>query len=505
MRGKWIAARAWRSGDKYRDFLASFIRNDRGNFAVMFALLLVPLLVSVGMAVDFSQALVVRGRLSHAIDAAALAAGSIPDPAPGAREAKVMSYLRANYTPEEIGTVGNITFVEGEKTLEIVGTAKMETAFLGVIGVNELPVKATTEVSMERNGLELVMVLDNTGSMRGSRISSLKRAATSLVDILYGKENVSNSLKIGLVPFSQAVNIGDESDVSGWMDQFGDARIAKAKFDFQPGQTVWDLAARIPNRALKGCVETREPPFDTTDDPPDTGDTKWQPYFAPDEPDKGKYSNSYLKDKVKGNAKKRQKSTKKYNGKGAKGSSRGPSRGCTTQPVTRLSNGKADIKRAIKSMNAEGYTHIPVGLAWGWRLISPGEPFTEGVSYHDQKWRKAMVLLTDGENTIQRASNDNKSQYTAYGYLADGRLGTTNSGAFVDNLNDNTQTLCTNIKTRGIRVYTITFAVRSSTVRNLMKACASDPSLYFDSPSDSDLQNAFKAIATDLENLRVSR
>ena len=40
---------------------------------------------------------------------------------------------------------------------------------------------------------------------------------------------------------------------------------------------------------------------------------------------------------------------------------------------------------------------------WGWRVISPGAPFTEGSAYNDDKFVKAIILLTDGENNKGRS------------------------------------------------------------------------------------------------------
>ena len=68
-------------------------------------------------------------------------------------------------------------------------------------------------------------------------------------------------------------------------------------------------------------------------------------------------------------------------------------------------------------MRADGYTHVAEGVGWGLRVISPGEPFTEGVEYSNEDITKAMVLLTDGENTFDTENNHNHSTYTAYGFL----------------------------------------------------------------------------------------
>ena len=126
-----------------------------------------------------------------------------------------------------------------------------------VFGKTKTTVKATSEITRENKGLELVMVLDNTGSMAGSKLTSLKSAATDLVNILYGDKTTVDNLWIGLVPFSQAVNIG--SSRTSW--------VASDSFSF--GTTTWD-----------GCVDAREASNrDVTDDPPSVA--KFPRYYWP--------------------------------------------------------------------------------------------------------------------------------------------------------------------------------------------------------------------------------
>ena len=157
-------------------------------------------------------------------------------------------------------------------------------------------------------------------------------------------------------------------------------------------------------------------------------------------------------------------------------------------------------------MNASGSTHIVLGAAWGWRVLSPGEPYSQGASYSDEDTNKALILMTDGENTVSNQNTMNGSRYSAFGYLSQGRLGTTSSTSTAESTLDTMLTdVCTNIKAKGIRIYTIGFTITTTNVLNLLRNCASDPSLFYNSPNTSDLQAAFSAIAADLSNLRVSK
>ena len=45
------------------------------------------------------------------------------------------------------------------------GTARVETAFMGLFGINYLDIGVNVEVTRESKGLEIALVLDNTGSM----------------------------------------------------------------------------------------------------------------------------------------------------------------------------------------------------------------------------------------------------------------------------------------------------------------------------------------------------
>ena len=158
-------------------------------------------------------------------------------------------------------------------------------------------------------------------------------------------------------------------------------------------------------------------------------------------------------------------------------------------------------------MEANGNTNIANGIGWGVRVLSPQMPFTEGTDYNDREVIKAMVILTDGENVLSGQNTAFMSRYEGYGYINDGRLGvrTSSSGQLSNALDDRMVAACDYAKAQGIRVYTITFQVNSSSTRNMMQACASSPSLYFDSPSSSALRDAFEMIAGDLANLRLSR
>ena len=74
-------------------------------------------------------------------------------------------------------------------------------------------------------------------------------------------------------------------------------------------------------------------------------------------------------------------------------------------------------------------------------------------------------------------------------------------------MNDQVAALCTAMKAPdvNIRIYTILLEENDTTVRNLLRDCATTPSLFFDNVSAAQLQTVFRVIAADLSNLRVSQ
>ena len=50
--------------------------------------------------------------------------------------------------------------------------------------------------------------------MAGSKLAAMKTAANTLVDTLFGTDQVSDKVKIGLVPFANAVNVNVPSNTS---------------------------------------------------------------------------------------------------------------------------------------------------------------------------------------------------------------------------------------------------------------------------------------------------
>lgn len=424
---------------KIRSFLATTMRrwhrSERGAVAVMFALSIIPLMIAAGLAVDMSRAYLVKSRLSHALDAAGLATGTMRTVSTDTAylSSKFAEFVNANYPATEVGAVHDLTFSEVSGVISVTGKATVDTIFMGVIGVNTITVSADAEIIVETNGLELVMVLDNSGSMdSNSKMSDMKVAALDLIDILFGSETNPSLLKIGLVPFDNTVNIGTTN-----------AAYVNDPTSYDWGSSSW-----------AGCVMARSYPNDVEDTDVATGGL-WEPFW-----------NAYKS------------SNRNYR---------------CPRPITPLTNSRATLESEINAMSPLGATHINFGAVWGWRVISPGAPFTEGAAYSDPDWNKAAIILTDGDNTF---FNNSSSYYSAY----------EPGDITVNQLDDRLLETCTGMKDAGIIVYTISFGTSVSwSTESMLTSCATSPDHYYASPDAATLNLAFRAIGAELKNLHLSR
>jgi Flp pilus assembly protein TadG len=479
--------------DRIVNSCRSFRREEKGAIIVLFALLIVPFLFATGAAIDYGRMLLVKRQLTSAVDAAALAVARSTDfDDQDALKAQAQSYIEANYPAIPGESLANLSitkasYLDGSEEIGVTLSVDVPAPFMKIGGIDHLTVAVTSKVLRRENELEVVMVLDNSGSMSSSgKLQDMKDAAKTLVDLLMGLEEETEKVRIALVPFTAAVNL-DVADNTPWLDRSNPASLNHQYLDLAPGESAFDvldvMAGGAPAR-WGGCVRSRANPFDITDAPPDTlnRETLFSAYFNPFKND-GSYK-SKKADYIDI-------------------SSNEQNKNCPASPIQPLINRKSDIDSAIDSMTANGNTNIAEALAWGWRVLSPAPPFTEGAPYSSETAIKVIILLTDGENAVSGSTT-----FSSYGF---GGGNNPQLGPSVDyTLDLKTNQVCTNIKEdkdgdssdEDILIYTIAFDV-SGPLLSLMRDCATNPDLFFDTPSAFELRAAFQKIASSLNQLRV--
>jgi Flp pilus assembly protein TadG len=199
----------------------------------------------------------------------------------------------------------------------------------------------------------------------------------------------------------------------------------------------------------------------------------------------------------------------------------GPWGGCAPDRIVGLTHDRAKVETGVTQLRAHGITVIPEGLAWGWRVLSPGAPFTKVqgygsiadttiAPYDSPRWKKILVLMTDGDNGINGGSySPNLSNYSAYGMVREptgsnlNRFGT-NSGSAAETALDNytqnaTANVCKKIKDAGITIYVTSFgSAVSSTTQTMLRNCASSPDKYEHNTTALGLSNFFLHIGEDV-------
>ena len=275
-------------------------QSERGAFAVLFAILLPPILGLMAVAFDLSQFLVMKQQLAAAVDAAALDVGASPSLSDAAASTEAQSFIAANYPAvSSVGTLQSVSVARTTNTVAVTANATMNTTFLGIIGYNTLSVVVNAQIAVSQNQLEVVLVLDNTGSMAqmyGSMtgIAGLQAAATTLVNTLFASDPTGQYVRIGVVPFTAAVNVGTQYAAASWMDTKGVGALTRENLNVPAGQGLIQFASQLRNASWGGCVRQRTEPYDLEDVAPTSGNTLYTPYFAPSEPS-GLY-NHYLPD-----------------------------------------------------------------------------------------------------------------------------------------------------------------------------------------------------------------
>ncbi|MEZ5931558.1 MAG: TadE/TadG family type IV pilus assembly protein [Alphaproteobacteria bacterium] len=518
---------------------SAIMRDQRGIVAIIVGLAVIPMFAAIGLAIDGARGYMLQSKLSYAIDSAGLAGGRAFDS--DQREDDIQMFFDANFPPGYMdatiqGGKPRVVFDDEANTITIEATATIPTRLMSVVGIPTMSVSARAVIQRQLPGMELVLVMDNTGSMRSDgKIGAMKDAATALINILYGERETVDNFWVGLVPYAATVNIGNHR--ISWMDGFNPN-------SFQPSS--W-----------KGCVEARSYPNDSNDARPQV--EKWQPFLWPttfehfpnphhaagagsyDEDDPATWG-EYLNGDNDWDPDGTQEELKEDNNDQNDGT--GPNLGCGPA-ITSLTASKTTVLDAIDEMQPwhRGGTMSNLGLAWGWRVISPNyqnrwkgdTPNDLPKDYDAPNSTKAVILLTDGQNewydwpgkTWRVGGEDHYSglpgsnsypnsydddfrddwpgaDYTAYGRLSEGRLGTTSNSQARSTINTRMLELCTAMKDEGIIIYTITFRLNSTATQNLFRSCASRPGFYFNSPSNSDLQQVFVQIADELSNLRLA-
>lgn len=235
-----------------QSFLHRFGRDTSGNTLALMATALLPLLGIIGGGVDMSRAYLADSRLQQACDAGVLAArkrlgsevaltGTVP------REAAEMGqrFFNLNFRDGVYGTEDRQfqMYLESDNTVTGEASVTVPTAVMNVFGYSEIPLEVECRATMGTQNVDVMMVLDVTGSMRHtnpgdsmSRLDTLKQ----VIRDFHTQVGDGPGIRYGFVPYSTHVNVGhllkDEWVADEWEYE---TRVWKGAYD-TPTADVWE-------------------------------------------------------------------------------------------------------------------------------------------------------------------------------------------------------------------------------------------------------------------------
>jgi Mg-chelatase subunit ChlD len=530
----------------------SFLRKEDGTIVFFAMIVMIVMFMLGGMGVDIMRFEATRTELQQTADRATLAAASVTQRLHG--EDVVNDYF------VKAGLAGKLTKVEvtngiNFRTVRTEARANTNPIFLRLYDkmvVDQMEAKAISVAYQQLSDVEIILVLDVSGSMGGAKIANLKTAAKEFIDTVLDADT-ENRISIGIVPYNAQVNIPP---------------ILKAQFNLTNDNGITNASCvELPESAFINGPISRTTPFamsafaDVV-----TGPTSRTDAFRSASLNKMKQDAAFCRDQAQ-------------------------------NLIMLPSRNAASLKSKIDSLSAGGNTSITLGMKWGVTLVDPsmktaytafvaaeavpsqlaGRPY----DYHRPDTMKVIVVMTDGEHVqhsfvpdayktgtspIWRAPDGNYSIRHTSGLpgaaesktywvphlgewqtaphddnairqnwedvWADVRmtwvawqlyaraLGTNDTsrnsvyGTWTNTFKDNwlsaskmdtsLQKTCNFARTNGVIVYGIAFqAPQSGTTQ--IRNCSSSPEYFFNAEDKDEIETAFRAIASNITQLRLTQ
>ncbi len=199
--------------------LGRLARDRRGNTLAMMAIALIPLIGMAGSAIDTARVYYVKVRLQQACDAGVLAGRKTMDGTNFNSSAyqQAQAFFGNNFKTGMLGSQ-TPTFVPVKTTEnQVAGTASVVVpmTLTKLMGMNPVTLSVACEAKLEIPNLDVMFVLDTTGSMTEtnpgdtqSKIAGLRTAVNNFYDTVEVAKKSGTQVRYGFVPYSTNVNVG---------------------------------------------------------------------------------------------------------------------------------------------------------------------------------------------------------------------------------------------------------------------------------------------------------
>jgi Flp pilus assembly protein TadG len=455
---------------RFRRMLREFRTARAGNVAITFAFATLPIISAVGFAVDYSHANSVKAAMQAALDSTAMMISKEATKDTSSQlQTNTLKYFSALFTRPE---ATNVTITpsyttSGGSQVVVTGSASVPTAFMGIIGYNNITVAGSSTVKWGNSRLRVALVLDNTGSMGDNgKLTALKTATNNLLTQLNSAATNNGDVYVSIIPFAKDVNLGSTNYTASWIDwttwntingsckNYSGWSQPQTQSDCSAAHGTWTAANHstwngcVTDRGNSGSPSTGN--YDENVTAPVTGTTATM--FPAEQ----------------------------YN--------------ACPQAVMGLSYNWSSMTTVVNNMQANGATNQPIGLVWGWQTLVGGGPFTAPAMDPNYTYSQVIILLSDGLNTQDRWYGDGSSLGTTDDQKIDYRM--------YDGSGNGT---CANIKAAGITIYTIQVNTAGDPTSLLLQHCASTPDKFFLLTSATEIVTTFNTIGTNLSKLYVAK
>lgn len=548
--------------------LQSFSEDEDGSIIVFVVIMFLTMVIACGMAVDFMRHETARADLQNALDRGVLAAAALTqsyveekiaaDDSLDGSDEEVVRKQYEDLVQEYMDSRVFRADLELDVQVDISATGKiitgdasynLDTTFLNLLGWTEMTVPAVAVAQQVSQDLELVLVLDVSGSMYNPNNKS------SYIND-QGDEDPDND-----VTYDEFRYIIMQTEAKRFVKYLLD-------LDLSPGKTKTAISV-VPYShqvALPDYMAKHYAAFDTTD--PDHHAFNYCIDF-----EDGDFLDTFVDPDI--DYTQSQSFWYRYNRSNVRvfGCSRDAN---TIRPYT---NVQADLDAAINGLEEEHLTSVYQGVKWGATLLDPfTQPVIQAISAENsaivptdfqslpRAWdadnlQKVMVVISDGENTRQPRIIDTETQpvystqppegddihawWNSASNQASGSVGNNecpladlsdssadaNDPIYYANNNNCNNTIgtylnynqfpevygygsgairmgdarlyeiCTAAKAQGITIYTIGFEANANAQRAL-EICANEGRSYV--ANGQNLSSRFDEIAADIETLKLT-
>ena len=354
--------------------VARFRKSERGTSVVTMALAMSVLVGAVGLSFDAGRAYMIKDRLGAAVDSAALAGGrSLDVGGSGNYAAQITKYFKSNIPDGFMGAsvaTPQVRLLAGGNQVEVVATAVVPSTLMQVLDIGDITISAKATVARATRGMEVALVLDNSASMDGGKMTDLRDSAQTLLDIMYGDQTSVENLHVAVVPFTGRTNLRGQDAIHP---------IDPVDEDFV-------------------CLNVRNGVHGRNDATPDF--KPFEHYDGTHAPTGG-FLGSFMYEFLI----------------------------CPAAEILPLTQDKSEVEAALDAMDAKGCTRYDTGTAWGWRTLSPdwqgywadtaGDVMTSlPLAYSAQNMDKAIVVMTDGQATSGSGCGDSTTDQASEQHFA---------------------------------------------------------------------------------------